>query len=151
MYQTVARDAYNILKHARENQKDCYISAIARPSSSKHDVHSSSSRKCKFMSLATNVPKEVYEVKWDLVIADGPEGDKPKSPGRMAAIYIVDVVARRRKKNNGTHVLVHDVDRMIEKCFSWEFLCDTNLISSKGKFWDFNILAKPNRTTFCRA
>ena len=78
-------------------------------------MHSSSSRKCKFISLVTNVPKEVYEVKWDLVIVDGPEGDKPESPGRMAAIYIVDVVARRRKKNNGTHVLVHDVDRMIEK------------------------------------
>ncbi|XP_015057696.1 probable methyltransferase At1g27930 [Solanum pennellii] len=150
-YQTVARDAYKILKHVRENQKDCYISAIARRSSSKHDVHSSSSRKCKFMSLVTNVPKEVYEVKWDLVIVDGPEGDNPESPGRMAAIYIADIVARRSKKNNGTHVLVYDVDRMIEKWFSWEFLCDTNLVSSKGKFWDFNILAKQNATTFCPA
>nr|XP_004236364.1 probable methyltransferase At1g27930 [Solanum lycopersicum] len=148
-YQTVARDAYKILKHARQNQKDCYISATARPSSSKHDVHSNSSRKCKFMSLVTNVPKEVYEVKWDLVIVDGPEGDKPESPGRMAAIYIAGVLARRSKNKNGTHVLVHDVDRMIEKWFSWEFLCDTNLFSSKGKFWDFNILIKPNATTFC--
>ncbi|KAH0704527.1 hypothetical protein KY285_018805 [Solanum tuberosum] len=148
-YQTVARDAYKILKHARRNQKDCYISATA--SSSKHDLYSNSSRKCKFMSLVTNVPKEVYEVKWDLVIVDGPDGDKPESPGRMAAIYIAGVLARRSKNKNGTHVLVHDVDRMIEKWFSWEFLCDTNLVSSKGKFWDFNILAKPNATTFCPA
>lgn len=145
-YQTVARDAYKILKHARQNQKDCYISAAA---SSEHDLHSNSSRKCKFMSLVTKVPKEVYEVKWDLVIVDGPDGDKPESPGRMAAIYIAGVLARRSKNKNGTHVLVHDVDRMIEKWFSWEFLCDTNLVSSKGKFWDFNILAKPNATTFC--
>ncbi|XP_004236364.2 arabinogalactan O-methyltransferase 2 [Solanum lycopersicum] len=150
-YQTVASDAYKILKHARQNQKDCYISATARPSSLKHDVHSNSSRKCKFMSLVTNVPKEVYEVKWDLVIVDGPEGDKPESPGRMAAIYIAGVLARRSKNKNGTHVLVHDVDRMIEKWFSWEFLCDTNLFSSKGKFWDFNIPIKPNATTFCPA
>ncbi|MCD9642125.1 hypothetical protein HAX54_028792 [Datura stramonium] len=145
-YQTVARDAYKILKHARQNQKDCYISAAA---SSKHDLHSNSSRKCKLMSLVTKVPKEVYEVKWDLVIVDGPDGDKPESPGRMAAIYIAGVLARRSKKKNGTHVLVHDVDRMIEKWFSWEFLCDINLVSSKGKFWDFNILAKPNATAFC--
>ena len=41
-YQTVATDAYKILKYARQNKKDFYISAIARPSSSKHDVHSSS-------------------------------------------------------------------------------------------------------------
>ncbi|XP_060206451.1 arabinogalactan O-methyltransferase 1 [Lycium barbarum] len=132
-YQTVARDAYTHLKHARQNQKHCYIS----------------SRKCKFMSLVTKVPKEVYKVKWDLLIVDGPDGDKPESPGRMAAIYIAGVLARRSKKKKGTHVLVHDVDRMIEKWFSWEFLCDTNLVSSKGKFWDFNILAKPNATTFC--
>ncbi|XP_049393154.1 probable methyltransferase At1g27930 [Solanum stenotomum] len=148
-YQTVARDAYKILKHARQNQKDSYISATA--SSSKHDLYSNSSRKCKFMSLVPNVPKEVYEVKWDLVIVDGPDGDKPESPGRMAAIYIAGVLARRSKNKNGTHVLVHDVDRMIEKWFSWEFLCDTNLVSSKGKFWDFNILANPNATTFCPA
>lgn len=145
-YQTVARDAYKILKHARQNQKHCYISAS---DSAKHDLHSNSSRKCKLMSLVTKVPKEVYEVKWDLVIVDGPDGDKPEAPGRMAAIYIAGVLARRSKNKNGTHVLVHDVDRMIEKWFSWEFLCDTNLVSSKGKFWDFNILAKPNATTFC--
>ncbi|CAN4087926.1 unnamed protein product [Withania somnifera] len=145
-YQTVARDAYKILKHARHNQKECYISAT---DSAKYDLHSNSSRKCDFMSLVTKVPKEVYDAKWDLVIVDGPDGDKVESPGRMAAIYIAGVLARRSKNKNGTHVLVHDVDRMIEKWFSWEFLCDTNLVSSKGKFWDFNILAKPNATTFC--
>ncbi|XP_055827256.1 probable methyltransferase At1g27930 [Solanum dulcamara] len=145
-YQTVARDAYKILKHARQNQKHCYISASDR---AKHDLHSNSSRKCKLMSLVTKVPKEVYKVKWDLVIVDGPDGDNQESPGRMAAIYIAGVLARSSKNKNGTHVLVHDVDRMIEKWFSWEFLCDTNLVSSKGKFWDFNILAKPNATTFC--
>ena len=39
------------------------------------------------MSLATNVPKEVYEVKWNLVIVDGPEGDKPESPRSMGLVY----------------------------------------------------------------
>ncbi|XP_019244606.1 PREDICTED: probable methyltransferase At1g27930 [Nicotiana attenuata] len=138
-YQTVARDAYELLKHARRNQKNCYP----------QDLQMYSSKRCKFMSLVTNIPKEVYELKWDLVIVDGPDGDKPESQGRMVAIYIASVLARRSKKNNGTHVLVHDIDRMIEKWFSWEFLCDMNLVSSKGKFWDFNILAKPNATTFC--
>lgn len=138
-YQTVARDAYKLLKHARRNQKNCYS----------QDLQINSSKSCKFMSLVTNIPKEVYELKWDLVIVDGPDGDKPESKGRMAALYIASVLARRSKKKNGTHVLVHDIDRMIEKWFSWEFLCDMNLVSSKGKFWDFNILAKPNATTFC--
>ncbi|CAN4085340.1 unnamed protein product [Withania somnifera] len=117
----IARDAYKILKHARKNQKDCYISATT---SAKHDdLHSNSSRKCKFMSL------------WDLVIVHGPDGDKPESPGRMAAIYIAGMLQEQEWDSC--------------KWFSWEFLCDTNLVSSKGKFWDFNILAKPNATTFC--
>ncbi|KAJ8536598.1 hypothetical protein K7X08_034999 [Anisodus acutangulus] len=103
-YQTVARDAYTHLKHVRRNRKQCYLSATA---SSKHDVQSTSSRKCKFMSLVTKVPKEVYQVKWDFVIVDGPDGDKPESPGRMAAIYIAGVLARSKNKNkNGSMELM---------------------------------------------
>ncbi|CAH1423174.1 unnamed protein product [Lactuca virosa] len=63
-------------------------------------------------------------------------GDGPESPGRMGAIYMAGVLAR---SGNGTNVVVHDVDRMIEKWFSWEFLSEKNLVSSKGKFWNFKI------------
>ncbi|KAK4350656.1 hypothetical protein RND71_029969 [Anisodus tanguticus] len=101
-YQTVARDAYTHLKHVRRNRKQCYLSATA---SSKHDVQSTSSRKCKFMSLVTKVPKEVYQVKWDFVIVDGPDGDKPDSPGRMAAIYIAGVLARSKNKNGSMELM----------------------------------------------
>ena len=90
--------------------------------------------KCK-ISL-TGIPKEVVKTKWDVIVVDGPGGDGPESPGRLGAIYMAGVLARA---GIGTNVVVHDVDRTIEKWFSWEFLSEKNLVSSKGKFWNFRI------------
>lgn len=94
----------------------------------------------------TDLPREVYEVKWDVVVVDGPRGDSPQAPGRMATIYTAAIMAR---EGNTTDVVVHDTDRMIEKWYSWEFLCDENLISSKGKLWIFRIRNEKNSTRFC--
>ena len=92
------------------------------------------------------MPKEVYERKWYVVVADGPRGDSPEAPGRMAAIYTAAVIARI---GNSTDVFVHDVHRMIEKWYSWEFLCHENLISSEGKLWHFRIEGKSRSPSFC--
>lgn len=133
-YKTHAKEAYKLLKHARTNPG-------CAPNSELHDMP-----RCKL--ALTELPKEVYKLNWDVVIVDGPSGEGPESPGRMAAIYTASVLARR---GNMTNVMVHDVDRMIEKWFSWEFLCDENLVSSKGKFWNFRIAKEVNSTRFCRA
>ncbi|XP_077228108.1 glucuronoxylan 4-O-methyltransferase-like protein (DUF579) [Tasmannia lanceolata] len=85
----------------------------------------------------TLLPKLVYEHKWDVVVIDGPSGDRPEAPGRMAVIYTTGMMA---KAGAVTDVLVHDVDRTVEKWYSWEFLCQENLVSSKGKFWHFKII-----------
>ncbi|CAA3012166.1 glucuronoxylan 4-O-methyltransferase 1 [Olea europaea subsp. europaea] len=131
-YQTIAAEAFKLLKHARENP-DC-APKFQLPKLSR----------CKL--ALTNLPEEVHNTKWDVVLVDGPQGDTPDSPGRMAAIYTASILAR---KGNVTDILVHDVDRMIEKWFSWEFLCEENLVSSKGRFWNFGILREPNATKFC--
>lgn len=81
-------------------------------------------------------------------MVDGPRGDMPEAPGRMAAIYTASMLARA---GNAAHVVVHDVDRTIEKWFSWEFLCEENLVASKGKLWNFRITGQSNSTRFCPA
>lgn len=91
------------------------------------------------------IPQEVYELKWDVVVVDGPSSSTPDEPGRMAAIYTASMMARNGKI---TDVVVHDVDRTIEKWFSWEFLCDENLVSSKGRLWNFRITDQSNSTNF---
>ncbi|EEF51781.1 glucuronoxylan 4-O-methyltransferase 1 [Ricinus communis] len=131
-YHVPAKKAYNLLKHARESQ-DCAPSSGRLQNST-----------CKL--ALTNLPGEVYQQKWDVVVVDGPSGHSPEAPGRMAAIYTAGMIARA---GHTTDVLVHDVDRTIEKWFSWEFLCDENLVSSKGKLWNFRITSKPNSRTFC--
>ncbi|CAI9773827.1 unnamed protein product [Fraxinus pennsylvanica] len=131
-YQNIAAEAYKLLKHARENP-DC-----------SPRFHPPKLSRCKL--ALTNLPHEVANTKWDVVVVDGPHGDTPVSPGRMAAIYTASILAR---KGNVTDILVHDVDRMIEKWFSREFLCEKNLVSSKGRFWNFRIFRESNATTFC--
>ncbi|XP_059655150.1 arabinogalactan O-methyltransferase 2 [Cornus florida] len=134
-YRTKAKQAYRLLKHARQDP------ACA--------PHSRRLQKSNCLLALTRLPREVYKRKWDVVVVDGPDGGAPDAPGRMAAIYTASMIARA---GNATDVLVHDVDRMIEKWFSWEFLCEENLVSSKGKLWNFRIQGHhPNSTTFCPA
>ncbi|CAA0806927.1 Protein of unknown function (DUF579 [Striga hermonthica] len=129
-YNTMASEAYQLLKDARANPH-------CRPNPDQL-------LRCNL--ALKNLPPEVYETMWDVVVVDGPSGDAPDSPGRMGPIYTAAVLARRR---NRTRVIVHDVDRMIEKWFSWEFLCEENLVSAKGRFWHFQVLRVTNATIFC--
>ncbi|KAG9136044.1 hypothetical protein Leryth_021272 [Lithospermum erythrorhizon] len=138
-YNTFAKDAYKLLKHGR-SKKACF------PQNYGFDLRKS---RCKL--ALTNLPTRVYEVTWDVIVVDGPCGHLPDCPGRMATIYTAGVLARKGNVDNATHVIVHDADRMIEKWFSWEFLCEDNFISSKGKFWNFGVVGRPNSTMFCAA
>ncbi|KAH1131380.1 hypothetical protein J1N35_002758 [Gossypium stocksii] len=131
-YQVPAKKAYKLLKHARENP-------VCAPSTSLLQQSS-----CKL--ALRNLPQEVYQLKWDVVVVDGPIGDAPEAPGRMSTIYSASILARSGKT---TDVVVHDVHRMIEKWFSWEFLCEENLVSAKGRFWNVRISNQSNDTRFC--
>ena len=53
-----------------------------------------------------NLLQEAFELKWN--------GHSPEAPGRMRAIYTASTIARAR---TAADVLVHDVDRTIEKYF----------------------------------
>ncbi|CAI0446479.1 unnamed protein product [Linum tenue] len=125
-YPLPAKKAYELLKHARETA-DC-----GPDKASSLQLQNSTCR----LALRT-LPRQVYEYKWDVVVA----------PGRMSAIYTAGVLARASP--NVTHVVVHDVHRTIEKWFSWEFLCHGNMVSSKGKLWSFRIGGEPRSGRFC--
>lgn len=126
------KEAYELLRYARENSSCAPSSKRVRNST------------CKL--ALTNLPEEVYKQKWDVIVVDGPSGDSLEAPGRMAAIYTAAIMAR---SGNLTDVFVHDVNRTVEKWFSWEFLCEENLVSSKGRFWNFRITSSSNSTKFC--
>ncbi|KAI4365977.1 hypothetical protein MLD38_021909 [Melastoma candidum] len=128
-----SKRAYHLLRHARQD-RSCL------PGSS--ELKSS-----KCILALRDFPRDVYRVRWDVIVVDGPQGDTPEAPGRMASIYTASMLARAG--NSSTYVAVHDVDRTIEKWFSLDFLCEENLVSSKGKLWNFRIQGKADSTSFC--
>ncbi|CAI0381004.1 unnamed protein product [Linum tenue] len=94
----------------------------------------------------TGLPEEVYATEWDLIMIDAPRGYFPEAPGRMAAIFSAAVMARARKGSGVTHVLLHDVDRKVEKTFAEEFLCQKYLVKGVGRLWHFEIPPAANVT-----
>lgn len=131
-HRMAASEAYELLRHAR-----------ADPACAPQAGPLQTSR----CSLAlTSLPKVVYECMWDVVVIDGPSGDRLEAPGRMAVIYSAGMLARA---GNITDIVVHDTDRTIERWYSWEFLCEENLVSSKGKLWHFRIKGNSKSASFC--
>lgn len=85
-----------------------------------------------------DLPNQLYDVAWDVILVDGPRGYSPSSPGRMSAIFTAAVMARSAGKGK-TDVLVHDFDREVERVCSEEFLCAENLVGSEGLLAHFVI------------
>ncbi|KAL3641475.1 hypothetical protein CASFOL_016443 [Castilleja foliolosa] len=86
-----------------------------------------------------NLPNEVYETEWDLIMVDAPMGyNHSLSPGRMKVIYTAGLLAKN-KKNGETDVFVHDVNRAIEDKFSSAFLCEAYRKEQVGRIRHFNI------------
>ncbi|WCJ18642.1 hypothetical protein M5689_000976 [Euphorbia peplus] len=84
------------------------------------------------------LPKEVYDIKWDLIMVDAPTGYYEEAPGRMSAIYTAGMMARN-KEDGETDVFVHDVNRDIEDKFSMAFLCEGYLQKQQGRLRHFTI------------
>ncbi|KAL6629127.1 hypothetical protein ACP70R_028892 [Stipagrostis hirtigluma subsp. patula] len=102
--------------------------------------------------LAINdLPNQLYDVAWDVILVDGPRGYTEGSPGRMAAIYSAAVMART--KGTETEVLVHDYEREVERACGREFLCEENRVvgSSTPSLGHFLVRggAAANREAFC--
>ncbi|MQL84797.1 hypothetical protein Taro_017315 [Colocasia esculenta] len=124
-YNDTAGRAYDMLRRARSDPA-CALEAAAG------DLRSSA------CPLALSwLPDEVHQRCWHVIVVDGPSGDRAEAPGRMATIYSAGVMARAGER--AAEVLVHDVDRTVEKWYSWEYLCNENLASAKGKLWHFRI------------
>ncbi|KAK6922419.1 Polysaccharide biosynthesis domain [Dillenia turbinata] len=100
-----------------------------------------------------DLPHEVYEKEWDVIMIDAPRGYFDDAPGRMGVIYSAAVMARARKKSGVTHVFLHDVNRRVEKAYAEEFLCKKYLVKGVGRLWHFEIPPAKSTdlhaTTFC--
>ena len=148
-YTTVLSEADELLSYARSNGDSiCSSAGINRA-----DLRMSD---CKL--VIKSLPSQIYDVKWDVIMIDAPTGFFPRAPGRMGAIFTSAVMAMAKLKGvESTDVLLHDVDRPVEKNFGLEFLCPKNLVESVGRLWHFNIPGEATpaggkiaiKTSFC--
>ena len=63
------------------------------------------------------LPSDVVDTEWDVIYIDSPVGGVN---GRMASIFISDVLSKRTEKD--THIFLHDCDREIETLYGHLFL-----------------------------
>lgn len=96
----------------------------------------------------TSLPREVLDARWDVVVVDGPSGAGPGEPGRMGAIYTAAALARAAG-GGAVDVAVHDMNRTVERWYAREYLCEDNLVASKGGLWHFRVAAGGPPDAFC--
>ncbi|KAL1824922.1 hypothetical protein ACET3Z_011700 [Daucus carota] len=134
IYDTVMTQADDLLA-ASLSDKEC--STVTDPRESK----------CKL--ALKGLPKEVYEVEWDVIMVDAPTGYHDGAPGRMSAVYTAGLMARNREQGE-TDVFVHDVNRVVEDKFSKAFLCEGYLTQQEGRLRHFTIPSHKTRSRpFC--
>ncbi|KAL8059978.1 hypothetical protein ABFX02_03G123000 [Erythranthe guttata] len=96
------------------------------------------------------LPSEVYETEWDLIMVDAPTAFTKNLPGRMTAIYTAGLLAKNRRDGE-TDVFVHDIDRDVEDKFSRNFLCEGYTTEQVGRLRHYRIPShmSGDHTPFC--
>jgi uncharacterized protein (TIGR01627 family) len=74
--------------------------------------------------LKFDMPPELEEISWNLIIVDGPAGYEDGTPGRMKSIYMASKLIKE-----GGDIFVHDTQREVEDAYCKRYLLNENLIS----------------------
>ena len=63
--------------------------------------------------LLLNLPKNILDIKWDIIFLAGPKGYSEKCTGRMKSIFTASKLI-----NKNTNIVILDIHRKIEKLYS---------------------------------
>lgn len=67
--------------------------------------------------LTLELPDDLENARFDVIVVDAPHGFAPNSPGRMKPIYMSSVLS-----HEGSHVFVDDMGRAVERAYSERYL-----------------------------
>ena len=122
----------DLWRYANQNGKTIFLehnsSWITNFQDTYHIIYTSNLRRDKhilleqykqgdYSGLEIDMPDEVKNTAWDLILVDSPEGGKKKHyHGRMQSIFTAKKLARKN-----TDIFVHDCDRKVEDLYTKEF------------------------------
>ena len=76
----------------------------------------------------SNLPRDVVETPWDIILVDAPRGTRWYRAGRMKSVYTASVLAARTSGD----VFVHDCHRRVERESCDQFLGANRLVAQAG-------------------
>lgn len=82
-----------------------------------------------------DLPAEVLETDWDVIVVDAPRGTRWDRPGRMKSVYTAAVLGAR----SGADVFVHDCHRRVERESSDQFLRSERLVAQTGSMRHYRL------------
>lgn len=89
------------------------------------------------------LPADVDEVDWDIILVDAPRGTRWYRPGRMKSIYMASVLGRREASTDEAaglaDVFVHDCHRRVEREASDRFLGADRLVEQAGSMRHYRL------------
>lgn len=84
--------------------------------------------------LAMELPPDVREEDWDVVLVDAPAGWNESTPGRMQSVFM-----SRRLAAPGGDVFVHDCDREVERACCDRLLPAEGFVKQVGKLRHYRV------------
>jgi len=113
-----------------ENMKEWYDKVIEKNTKTEAYIVKYTTKRKNWKKLLKNkkklflkLPKEITEIKWDVILVDAPRGWRDDQPGRMQSIYMASKLIKKKG-----HIFVHDCWREVEAVYSDKFLLRKNLI-----------------------
>lgn len=78
--------------------------------------------------MMRDLPRDVRDTAWDVILVDAPRGTNWKAPGRMKSVYTAAALAAK----SGADVFVHDCHRAVERDCTDHFLGPARFVAQAG-------------------
>jgi glucuronoxylan 4-O-methyltransferase len=85
--------------------------------------------------MMTDLPRDVRNTKWDIILVDAPRGTRWSAPGRMKSVYTAMVLG----EESGADIFVHDCHRSVERESAEQFLRADRFVAQAGSMRHYRL------------
>lgn len=85
--------------------------------------------------LMRDLPADVLNTPWDIILVDAPRGTRWSAPGRMKSVYTAAILGEK----SGADVFVHDCHRAVERESADQFLRTDRFVAQAGSMRHYRL------------